>query len=82
MDSVTLRQSHFKLGDDINKYITSSMEQSDGIENHKQSNSILDQTAKTNYVKVILYSEISNLIIIQHFVVNFIINQVHYQKIR
>ena len=32
MDSVTLRQSHFKLGGDLNKYITSSMEQSEGIE--------------------------------------------------
>ena len=51
MDSVTLRQSHFKLGDDQNKYITSSMEQSDGIENHKQSSAALDQKAKNELRK-------------------------------
>ena len=32
MDSVTLRQTHFKLGDDKNPYQTSSMAQSEGIE--------------------------------------------------
>ena len=46
MDSVTLRHTHFKLGDDINKYQTSSMEQSEGIENHKMDPGNLDQTAK------------------------------------
>ena len=51
MDSVTLRQSHFKLGDDINKYITSSMDQSEGIENHKQVNAVLDQKAKNELRK-------------------------------
>ena len=51
MDSVTLRQTHFKLGDDINKYQTSSMEQSDGIENHKMDKSKLDQTAKNELRK-------------------------------
>ena len=51
MDSVTLRQSHFKLGDDINKYVTSSMEQSEGIENHKQANAVLDQKARNELRK-------------------------------
>ena len=46
MDSVTLRRSHFKLGDDVNRYKTSSMEQSEGIENHKMYDGSLDQTAK------------------------------------
>ena len=93
MDSVTLRQSHFKLGGDINKYVTSSMEQSEGIENHKQANAVLDQKARNelrkshfmlvmNYVKVILSLGISNLILIQHFVENIITNRVHYRKIK
>jgi len=51
MDSVTLRQTHFKLGDDINKYQTSSMEQSDGIENHKMDTGKLDQTVKNELRK-------------------------------
>ena len=42
MDSVTLRETHFKLGDDKNRYRTSSMEQSDGIENYKMDKSSLD----------------------------------------
>ena len=51
MDSVTLRYSHFKLGDDKNRYQTSSMEQSEGIENHKMDKSKLDQTAKNELRK-------------------------------
>ena len=51
MDSVTIRQTHFKLGDDMNRYRTSSMEQSDGIENHKMNNDSLDQTAKNELRK-------------------------------
>ena len=51
MDSVTLRYSHFKLGDDINKYRTSSMDQSEGIENHKLDTGKLDQTAKNELRK-------------------------------
>jgi len=46
MDSVTLRRSHFQLGDHINRYKTSSMEQSDNIENYKMDNAALDQSAK------------------------------------
>ena len=48
MDSVTLRQTHFKLGDDINPYQTSSMAQSDGIENAGKCNPSLDQKAKND----------------------------------
>ena len=51
MDSVTLRETHFKLGDDKNKYQTSSMEQSEGIENYKMDKSSLDQTAKNELRK-------------------------------
>ena len=51
MDNVLLRRTHFKLGDDLNKYITSSMEQSEGIENHKQNNVPLDQKAKNELRK-------------------------------
>ena len=51
MDSVRLRETHFKLGDDINRYQTSSMEQSDGIENHKMDNGTMDQTAKNELRK-------------------------------
>ena len=87
MDSVTLRQSHFKLGDDINKYITSSMDQSEGIENHKQVNAVLDQKAKNELRK--------SHFIFGNFEPNYnttfrreyynkssslITNQVHYQK--
>ena len=48
MDSVTLRQTHFKLGDDINPYQTSSMAQSEGIENAGRCNPSLDQKAKND----------------------------------
>jgi len=51
MDSVTLRQTHFKLGDDIGKYQTSAMEQSEGIENYKMNMGKLDQTAKNELRK-------------------------------
>ena len=51
MDSVTLRRSHFNLGDYINRYKTSSMEQSDGIENYKINNGSLDQIAKNELRK-------------------------------
>ena len=48
MDSVTLRQTHFKLGDDINPYQTSSMDQSEGIEKAGKCNPSLDQKAKND----------------------------------
>ena len=46
MDSVTLRQTHFKLGDDKNPYQTSSMAQSEGIENAGKCYPTLDEAAK------------------------------------
>ena len=51
MDSVTLRQSHFKLGDDKNKYESSSMAQSDGIENAGSCAIPLNQQAKNELRK-------------------------------
>ena len=48
MDSVTLRQTHFKLGDDMNPYQTSSMAQSEGIENAGKCNPSLDEKAKND----------------------------------
>ena len=50
-DSVTLRQSHFKLGDDPNLYQTTLMAQSDGIENAGPCKSALDEEAKNNLRK-------------------------------
>ena len=46
MDNVTLRNSHFKLGDDKNNYQTSSMAQSDGIENAGKCTNPLNQQTK------------------------------------
>ena len=48
MDSVTLRQTHFKLGDDRNPYQTSSMAQSEGIENAGKCYPSLDEAAKND----------------------------------
>ena len=51
MDSVTLRQSHFKLGDDKNQYQTSSMAQNDGIENAGLCTNPLNQQVKNELRK-------------------------------
>ena len=51
MDSVTLRNSHFKLGDDKNKYRTSSMDQSEGIENAGKCTNPLNQQTKNELRK-------------------------------
>ncbi len=51
MDSVTLRQTHFKLGDDKNPYQTSSMAQSEGIENVGKCYPSLDEAAKNDLRK-------------------------------
>ena len=48
MDSVALRKTHFKLGDDKNPYQTSSMAQSDGIEKVGKCNPSLDEEAKND----------------------------------
>ena len=48
MDSVRLRQTHFKLGDDMNPYQTSSMAQSEGIENAGKCNPSLDEKARND----------------------------------
>ena len=48
MDSVALRQTHFKLGDDMNPYQTSSMAQSEGIEKAGKCNPSLDEKAKND----------------------------------
>ena len=51
MDSVTLRQTHFKLGDDKNPYQTSSMAQSEGIEKVGKCYPSLDENAKNDLRK-------------------------------
>jgi len=48
MDSVTLRKTNFILGDDINPYQTSSMAQSEGMENAGKCNPSLDEKAKND----------------------------------
>ena len=48
MDSVALRQSHFKLGDEVNPYETTSMIQSNNIENAGPCNSALDEALKND----------------------------------
>ena len=78
MDSVTLRQTHFKLGDDKNPYQTSLMAQSEGIENAGKCNPSL---AEMIYVTAILYLETMTQILIRHFVLNIMIKVVYYLKI-
>jgi hypothetical protein len=51
MDSVTLRRSHFNLGDEIKRYRTSSMDQSEGIENYKSPPATLDENLKNELRK-------------------------------
>ena len=48
MDSVALRQSHFQLGDEVNPYETTSMIQSNNIENAGPCNSALDEALKND----------------------------------
>ena len=47
-DGYKLRQSHFKLGDDKNPYLTTSMIQNKDIENAGPFNSTLDENAKND----------------------------------
>ena len=51
MDSVTLRKTHFKLGDYEIPYQTSQMAQSKGMENAGPCNPALDQKAKNELRK-------------------------------
>ena len=46
-----LRQSHFKLGDDINNYMTTSMLQNKTMQESPKVISILDQAAKNDLRK-------------------------------
>ena len=48
MNSVTLGQTYFKLGEDKNPYQTSSMTQSEGIENAGKCFTSLDEAAKND----------------------------------
>jgi hypothetical protein len=48
MDNVSLRKTHFILGDDKNSYQTSAMVQSDGIEKIGKCNPSLDEKAKND----------------------------------
>ena len=50
-DGYKLRQSHFKLGDDKNPYLTTSMIQNKDIENCGPCNSSLDENAKNDLRK-------------------------------
>ena len=50
-DGVTLRQSHFQLGNDPNAYQTTSMAQSDGIENIGPCKTSLDENVKNELRK-------------------------------
>ena len=50
-DSIALRQSHFKLGEDPNNYQTTSMAQSDGIELLPPVKSSLDEDVKNDLRK-------------------------------
>ena len=50
-DGYKLRQSHFKLGDDKNPYLTTSMIQNRDIENCGPCNSALDENAKNDLRK-------------------------------
>ncbi len=50
-DGYKLRQSHFKLGDDKNPYLTTSMIQNKDIENAGPCNSLLDEKAKNDLRK-------------------------------
>ena len=50
-DSIALRQSHFKLGEDPNNYQTTSMAQSDGIELLGPCKSSLDEDVKNDLRK-------------------------------
>ena len=47
-DGYKLRQSHFKLGDDKNPYLTTSMIQNKDIENNGPCSSSLDENAKND----------------------------------
>ena len=50
-DGYKLRQSHFKLGDDKNPYLTTSMIQNKDIENAGPCNTLLDEKAKNDLRK-------------------------------
>ena len=77
MDSVTLRQTHFKLGDDKNPYQTSSMAQSDGIENAGKCNPSLDEKARNDLRNSHFIFGTMILILIRHFVLNIMIKAVY-----
>ena len=46
-----LRQSHFKFGDDINNYMTTSMLQNKSVQDNPKIPSVLDQAAKNDLRK-------------------------------